>query len=297
MFKGSRRTLTFLCCSMTLALLVACPQKSEEEAGGAKAEKAKSEKTVEPAKRPAPPKQTTETPEAPVVPPEVEHLENPDHKDMPTPKDMPELDTSGSEGRYTEVKKEYDAALAEACKAAPESVVRLAPGSRIGYVSYKNKNLTVPGYFSEAHGFGVFGEAPEARLVINPLSLDSGDPVRDRKLEKLFFELADAKNAVFVFRSTKIEGALPKNAEETSRVTITGDLTLHGAKKTLTLPFDVKKTGEGYEAKLATSPYLLSFSDFGLVEPLRALMKSCNHAAMGTAAALDITLKLASGCP
>ncbi|RMG11804.1 MAG: YceI family protein [Deltaproteobacteria bacterium] len=300
------RTATALLSTLTLLLgattWLGCP---EEKAAESKAPSSpgKTAGAATPAEKPAPekeggsPKAAAPAQPAAMVPPGVEHLRNPDHKDMPTPKDMPELDTKAAEGVWAEVKKDYDAALAEACKADPKSVVRLAKdGTRIGYVSYKNEKLPVSGYFAEAYGFGVFGKSPTARLVINPLSLDSGDPVRDRKLEKLFFELGKGENARFVFEASKIDGALPTEAGQKTKVTLSGTLTLHGTKHPLTLPFEVNKAADGYVARLATDPFLLGFADFGLIEPLKALMKSCNHAAMGTSAKLDLTLRLVPGC-
>ena len=233
---------------------------------------------------------------APVVPSGVGHVENPNVKDMPTPLDMPPFDDSAAKKGWSAARKAFDAAYAEACK-TPDQMLRIdRDNSRVGYVSYKNRDLPVSGFFEGVWGFARFGDRPSFQLIIDPLSLNSGDPVRDRKLLKLFFELEDSKHAELVFKGSEIIGDLPAKQGETTQVTLKGTLTLHGRSIGLELPFNVSHHDKRYEAAPVDRDLLLHLAPAGLIEPLKALMASCNHSAMGDAVKLDIDLDLKRGC-
>lgn len=243
-------------------------------------------------------KQPTQEELTALVPKEVGHVENPNVRDIPTPTDMPDFDGSAAKAKFEGISAEYDKALQTACAESPNQVIRVAADqTRLGYQSYKNKDLPVPGFFEQIAGYAVLGEQASGRLVINPLSLNSGDQVRDRKLVKLFFELENPANADLTFDIKQIAGELPEQDQAESTVTVSGDFTMHQRTKPLQLPLRVKRTQEGWVARLENPVTLLQLADFDLIGPLKALMASCNHAAMGDAVNLQMEIALVKGCP
>lgn len=265
--------LGWIALAFTSAALLGCPSEST---------------------KPSSPTQTPETKksEAPMVPAGVQHAENPAWEDKEASTEMPELDTTAAEKKVAEVESGFQKALEKACGGDATVYELSSPETRVGYVSYKNKELPVPGVFTEANGFMT---TDHLEGWVNVLSIDSGNPVRDARLEKLFFEVENADNATMYFTSTSVTGldAWP-TGDAPVKATVKGTLDMHGKKVEVALPMKIEKNDDQYEVEL-TSDVLLGFDKFGLIEPLNHLMKACNHHQMGTSAKLqlDLTLKKA----
>lgn len=274
------------------ASLVACPEKQTKDASAQSADPAKEAPSE--ADKPQEPAVT----DAPGVPAGVEHLQNAKWEDKQTPTDKPEWSRDAGDGAWTAAKKAYDERLAGACKAGGDKVYRLEPASRVGYVSFKNEILLVAGKFDEVVGFGTLGEDAQIHFRASALSINSGDEVRDARLAKLFFELEDAAHAVITFDSTEVTGldkGLPPVDGERIGIEAKGKLSLHGKSVDAAFPLEISREDGKYTVKLR-SPMLLSFSDYGLLEPLGALLAACNHKAMGTSVSLELDLTLRPGC-
>ena len=246
-----------------------------------------------PGTRDAEPKMT-KAPGASLVPAGVGHLKNASHDpDMETPKDMPEMTAPVSAAATA--KAALDATTAALCKKGSVLAVQ-KEGTRFGYVSYKNEKLPVAGLFEEAGMVFTLGGKSAVEGWINVLSVNSGDPVRDRKLLKLFFEAEKPENAVMRLSGTLNPPLTTADLDkEMLDFRIQGMLELHGKPRPIDLPFHAMKKDGKWSAAL-NGEHLLELADFGLLEPLKALMKSCNHAAMGDAVKLDLTLALADPC-
>ena len=94
-----------------------------------------------------------------LIPEGVEHLENPDVKNTPTPKDMPKFSDKAAAKTFKKLDVKMSKKRDRACKKKKATVVRLmAATSRVGYQSYKNKNLPVPGLFERVEGYAVLGK-------------------------------------------------------------------------------------------------------------------------------------------
>ena len=252
--------------------------------------------------KPAPAKPAAAKPTAkpPVgVPAAVVHVDNAKWEDKPTPTDMPALDTKAAAVVSSKAATDHAAALAAACAAGADRVVRLdAATSRVGYESYKNGNLPVKGKFNTVGGHAVLGAQPSLHFWADVLSLNSGDPVRDARLLKLFFEAEKPGNAVLRFEADALtglaDGKIPAGG---GLVKASGKLTLHGVSTPMTLGFKLtpgKAPGQ-WKAALAEET-LLPFAPHALADPLKALLVACNHKSMGSSVKLEFDLNLSTGC-
>lgn len=238
---------------------------------------------------------------ASAVPAGVRFVQNPKWTDAPTPTDLVSWDEAAAKEDWGTAKAMIEQRLAGACEATPNDVLTLDTAkSRIGYVSYKNGELPVPGYFTRAEGFAVIGDdRPQVLVAIDVPSINSGNPVRDAKLLKLFFQVGEGDNGAMRY-TADVAGwkrhDLPQQEGQSTETTLKGDLTLHGVSHAVEVPLKVTRTKDGWHASLAR-PVLLPLSPFALVDPLRSLMVSCNHKSMGDAVALQFDLALTAGCP
>ncbi len=102
-------------------------------------------------------------------------------------------------------------------------------------INFKVKHLSISyvmGKFSKFSGTVKFDEknfaASKVKVTIDPASVDSGEPLRDKDLRSdNFFEVADYPTATFV--STKVTDM------KDNQFQIMGNLTLHGITKPVTL--------------------------------------------------------------
>lgn len=238
------------------------------------------------------------SPTPPPIPAGVSHIDNPEWQDMETPTDKPEVNETKAKNAVANARNANAAAVKKACKNKANVYAVVGEGTRVGYVSYKNKELPVAGVFSTAGAHIVTGKYARMKGYVDITSLDSGDEVRDAKLKKLFFQIEKPGLGAMRFASTEVTGLgepLPEETGATRDVTITGDLTLHGKSSSVSLPMTVTRMDGYWEAKLSQET-LLDFEPFGLIDPLKALIKSCNHKFMGSSAKLDITLRLEPAC-
>ena len=303
------RTLAALGAAVTLA---ACPPAGDKPAaGGAKAPAPAAAKAPAPApaaaKTPAPaagtPPPAAKAPAAAAEfepPAGVKHVANPKWEDKEASTDVPAMATDGAKAAWDSAAGAYDRRVGEACKAGAASVVRLdGKASRVGYESYKNGSLPVKGALEDVRGYAVLGAKPELHVWANALTVNSGDPIRDARLKKLFFEIEIGDNGVLSFDSTAIKGLPPDGKlPETGKlqIDVDGQLKLHGLSAPLSLPLLLEKQTDGtWKASLAAET-LLQLEPFSLVAPLKQLMVACNHKSMGAAVKLEFDLALKAGC-
>jgi polyisoprenoid-binding protein YceI len=277
---------------LALPLLTACPAEDRPAEPEPPAEPAAEEAPLEIGPAPEPVEH---------VPQAVQHARNPDHDpDAGTPTEAPPLDRAPGQAAFQEMESAEAAALAEACAADPERVIRLSPeGTRIGYVAFRDFELRVPGMFEDVGGFGVTGEQPRVRFHANVLSLNSGDEARDGNLLKHFFRAERPENASMVFTADTVRGlenGLPEEDGASVDLTLDGQLTLAGRTAPLTVPLRVTRSGEGWDA-VPSGELLLQFQPFNLIGVLPATVRACNHIAIGTAVELALQMRLVPGCP
>lgn len=125
--------------------------------------------------------------------------------------------------------------LAQTPAAATESWVIDKPHSSVGF-EIRHLVGKVPGYFRDVDAMMQVDRAQPARssieFTIKAASIDTRDAERDEHLRSPdFFEAS--KYPLITFKSTSIT---PKSKE---RFDVTGDLTMHGVTKRITLPVEL----------------------------------------------------------
>ena len=143
----------------------------------------------------------------------------------------------------------------------------LEPDYTQGVLRWSHLGFSNPSaQFGQAQGTLEFDPANPARasvMVTIPLSsLNTGVPALDEHLRSEdFFEVAKFPTATFL--STKVERGVGKD-----RLKVTGDLSLHGVTRPVTLDVTVLKVGSNPRTQLPTVGFeattTLKRSDFGL---------------------------------
>jgi len=143
----------------------------------------------------------------------------------------------------------------------------LEPNYTEGVIRWNHLGFSSPtAQFSQAVGALEFDQADPTRSSVEvtiPLAnLNSGVPDLDEDLRSSrFFETAKFSNAIF--KSTKVE-----KGDGPNQLKVTGDLSLHGVTKSITLDVTVNKVGENQLDRIQTVGFsattTLKRSEFGL---------------------------------
>ena len=141
--------------------------------------------------------------------------------------------------------------------------------SSVNFISTKNQHI------SEQHSFdefsGQISDNSELVITIDISSLNTNIPIRNERMQKMLFDMANFKTAKF---TAKLDTALTKlSAGEMKRSTVSGDMMIAG--KTATVSFDIVLTGLNNGSINATTvrPTILNASDFELDDGVAALQK------------------------
>ncbi|WP_412971584.1 YceI family protein [Glaciecola sp. MF2-115] len=141
--------------------------------------------------------------------------------------------------------------------------------SSINFISTKNQHI------SEQHSFdnfsGQISDNGELVITIDIASLNTNIPIRNERMQKMLFDMANFSTAKF---TAMIPSDLSKlSAGEMKRTTVSGDMMIAG--KTATVSFDIILTGLNNGSINATTvrSTILNASDFDLDEGIAALQK------------------------
>jgi polyisoprenoid-binding protein YceI len=114
--------------------------------------------------------------------------------------------------------------------------------TRVGFVARHTMATKVPGHFETFEGHAhLDGDDPSkstAHLTIHAASIQTHNPRRDRALRDKFLD-APTHHPLITFTSTKID-----QVTETT-FAVTGDLTIRGTTKAITIDFALTNTGPG----------------------------------------------------
>lgn len=122
----------------------------------------------------------------------------------------------------------------------------------------------VPGRFKEFEGAIKYDPqnpaASSVQFTVKPASIDTGNNDRDQHLRSPDFFNVE-KNPTWTFSSTKVA------AKDKDTLDVTGDLTINGVTKTVTLPVEylgAVKTPNGEKAGFETT-FTINRKDYGIV--------------------------------
>ena len=139
----------------------------------------------------------------------------------------------------------------------------------INFISTKNQHI------SEQHSFdnfsGQISDNGELVITIDIASLKTNIPIRNERMQKMLFDMAN-------FSTAKFTAMIPSDLSELSagemkRTTVSGDMMIAG--KTATVSFEIILTGLNNGSINATTvrSTILNASDFDLDEGIAALQK------------------------
>ena len=109
-------------------------------------------------------------------------------------------------------------------------------------------------------------KATAAQFTAQVTTLQSDDSRRDGQLRNQAIETGRFPTATFTLTQPIDLGVIP-TGETTVSVNATGDLTLHGVTKSVTIPLDAKVVGSTI---VVTSLFDITFADFGIQKPSSA---------------------------
>lgn len=165
----------------------------------------------------------------------------------------------------------------------------------VGEVTFsapKNETKSVLGYFRNYIGVAetAKGKLKKMTMLVDINSLDTAVPGRNNRITKIFFESFDAEKgtSTIVFDKFKGKSSL-KALSKGGTVTAMGTIELNKTKKPITAKLKVKKMGNTWAVETVEAITLIA-SDYGYEKAAYALMKECNHKALGNK--IDVKVKL-----
>ena len=116
--------------------------------------------------------------------------------------------------------------------------------------------------------------AASGRVVVDVMSGDTGNPRRDRDMHRIVLKSDRYPQAVFT--PSRFDGELPDDGA-TGRVTLAGELILHGAAHEVTIPARVTRQGSRVTAEgdLAV-PYVV----WGMADPSKFVLRVAKEVAV-----------------
>jgi polyisoprenoid-binding protein YceI len=110
--------------------------------------------------------------------------------------------------------------------------------------------------------------AGSVQIVINVNALDTGVGMRNKEMRERYLETT--KFATATFKSVSVAGPPSIAPNQPAEISVTGDMTLHGVTKRMTIPVRVVLIPEG--RLHATSTFKLRMPDFGISVPHNILV-------------------------
>ena len=210
------------------------------------------------------------------------------------------LACSGSEPATEAPATPEPKAEVEAPAAAPTAAVT---GS-VGIVSVKNRNNEDPGA-PVAGALEPSGELTvtdlatlsgiDGRVVVPISTFDSENPVRDERIQRTFFEMAEHPEIAFEFAGVDgvRDGGLV--VDQAAEVTVSGRITMHGQSQDVRVAMQATRSASGATRLTTPEPFVVSIASFGMGDQLQALITECAHASVEDAVQVTVDLTLTPG--
>ena len=111
--------------------------------------------------------------------------------------------------------------------------------------------------------------AATVEVTVDMASLDTGNSLRNREMRELYLDTKEHPTAKFKSVSVAAPDAIEPN--QPAEIKVTGDFTLHGVTKRMTLPVRVVLIPDGGRVH-ATSTFTVHMPDFGISVPKNILV-------------------------
>lgn len=141
---------------------------------------------------------------------------------------------------------------------------RMLPVSSVGFKSEAPIEL-INGYTNQAIGFIKLNplnilDFPQGSVTINLASVKTGIELRDKYLRETYLETQKFPAATFTLKRIHSPSAVNLSEAKTITCMITGDMTLHGVTREITIPVTFVYTPENIAAKNELKGNLLTYS-------------------------------------
>lgn len=187
-------------------------------------------------------------------------------------------------------------------EAPPDPLDLHIQNATINMITVKNGDTEVPGKFGEVSGVLTFedGEAQqglEGALTIALDSWDSGLGVRDERVQTLFFNVEKNKSATFTLE--RVDG-LPEGGIAVGHeveATAVGKVYIAGGSAEVEAPIKLSRSGDKDYHIDTVEPFVVSIESIGLMEPLKELMRVCEHKSIDDAVKVSARIDLGPNPP
>lgn len=124
-------------------------------------------------------------------------------------------------------------------------------------------------YHEFKHLTGTLKEDGMVEVVLDLASIETGIPLRNERMQSLFFNVADYPTATF---AAQVDLEKLQASDAPVAVNVPGALTLNGVTKPLTLALIVSHSKEQGYLVTTARPVSISVEEFGLLEGLNKLV-------------------------
>lgn len=171
----------------------------------------------------------------------------------------------------------------------------LIPNTAIIYVTaLKDEKVPVKGSLNLTQGsLDLTASAqPAATLTVDLESYDSGLPLRNERVRKLFFnsDKPDLAQATFTSDGIAVKDVQKLRAElQLAGVAVSGTLSFHGESHKIQTTLDIGYTWGGTLSVKTATPIVFKISTWQLLDNLKAMMAACGHLKIDDGVMLDVT--------
>lgn len=133
-----------------------------------------------------------------------------------------------------------------------------------------------------------------AKLTLDLTTFDSSIPLRNERVQKIFFETSGAGWDVAELTIPKLPDAAVASLKEKGRAlhaTVEGDLKLHGRTAKVSVPVDATTGPDGTITVKSSVPFEVHVSDFGLTDNLKRLSSLCMHDSIEDAVKVEVAVE------
>lgn len=131
-------------------------------------------------------------------------------------------------------------------------------------------------------------------LTVDLESFDSGLPLRNDRVRKIFFNSDKKEMSQAIFKIAALPGdalAKLKADKELKDYSLEGELDFHGVKKNITAKLNASITPAGRIAVKSVQPLEIKISDFSLSENLKSMIQVCGHLGIDDLVKLDVAVE------
>lgn len=162
--------------------------------------------------------------------------------------------------------------------------------SSVSFSSVKVGTITESHRFTGLSGF--VSDTGNASVTIDLASVDTGIPIRDERMQKMLFNVAEYPHAIFS-STINISEIKQMKAGTSTRTELKGTLSLHGQTASLTIPVLVTRSSSDTVVVSTTQPVVVSADQFELTGGLDALRQIAGLANITPTVPVSFTLVFA----